>query len=350
MTLKYTGFTFAVFILFIQGCFAQLPDNLLKYYRLVNNAELSIVDSNYTGAIELYDSAFATEPKVEFMKDVYNQAICEILIGNYDTAYLNLQNLIEFGYPIDSIIARQVFYPFFDSRFGRKLMRHNQKSIETYNIDLRDTYDSLLIMDQKFRSMEGSYDVYGDTIQKIDISNAEKVTKLLNLYGFPSEQLIGVYVHFDYTPMRILILHNNIGSRNGQHMNFTKIIYKAIYSGKIDSRLCPQLLMGSTGNDYFGFEYSGVIRHGMESEYQLGNLDSLYTDWGYYKLDSELEEELNERREKIGVCTINDTRVKALFNMRDKRFYLAEPANKRNTLWLYREDYINAMNNTIFIK
>lgn len=48
--------------------------------------------------------------------------------------------------------------------------------------------------------------------------------------------------------------------------------------------------------------------------------------------------------------SIEDCRVKTIYNLSDKRFYLTIAAGKRIYYWSYPDDYHNAFENTIFIR
>lgn len=329
--------------------YAQMPDSLKEYYSLTNKAELAIVDSNYTEAIEFYSRAFSFKANA-FKKDIYNQALCAVLIKDYRNAYYNFKDLINYGYILDSLTNRKELIVFFHSKYGKKLIAHNKKNKALYNVPLRETYDSLYKADQSFRKKTGGYDVYGDTIQKIDISNADKVQKLIGQYGFPSQNLIGVYPDFSYRSIFTLIIHNNAGNRLGQYLNYTAILYNAVYSGKLDSRVGSQLISGSTGNDYYGFEVTGLVKQGLDTTNNVMNKTSKLTNWGFYKLSRHQEQEYDKRRAEIGLCPIEENRNKTIYNLKDNVFHLTTVGNRKINYWLYEKDYEKAVNNTIFIK
>ena len=57
----------------------------LKYFQLINNAELAICKGSYANAISLYDSAIHMVNKPEY-RDLYNLALCNRSIGNNNVA------------------------------------------------------------------------------------------------------------------------------------------------------------------------------------------------------------------------------------------------------------------------
>jgi len=57
------------------------------------------------------------------------------------------------------------------------------------NNDLVGTLGEMENKDQEFRH---DYQSFQDTIQKIDIENISKLVTLVNKYGFPSEEMLGL--------------------------------------------------------------------------------------------------------------------------------------------------------------
>ncbi len=328
---------------------AQLPDSLEQYYSSVNQAELAIVDAQYVDALNFYETAFSTNSQ-PFKKDVYNRAVCEVLVVKFDRAYSDFENLLDYGYELDSLMGKEELLPFFKSRYGQKLRQHAKKNIKRYNLLLRNVYDSLLTADQEFRIKEGSYEVYGDTIEKIDHANSKMVLELIDRFGFPSQTLIGTYPNFDYSPISIIVLHDNVGSRFGQIVNYTEILYRAVYSGQLDSRVALPLLTGSTGNDFYGFSLSGLVKNGYEWTDDAGYEMSELSGWGFQVPDPQKEKELNDSRHEIGLCTLEDSRIKTIYNMKDFRFLLHSPGEQRIYYWASEQDYRDAVERMVIIE
>jgi len=338
-----------LFILLCNNLHCQLPDSLINYYNHINKAELAIVDSNYSLALKNYQDAFRYS-KVPFKKDVYNETICSALLNNYSKSYNNFKELLNYGYHIDSLINKVELNGFFVSKYGKKLKKYAKKDIKLYNTELREKYDSLFIADQFFRLKKGSYAVYGDTIEKIDNSNVHIIKGLISQYGFPSQKLVGLYPDFNYNSILIMIIHNQVGNRHGQYFNFTEILYDALYQGELDSRIAFQLIAGSTGVDTYGYFISGVVKHGLDTNNNKDNKDVKLSAWGFYRLKKEEEQECDEKRKDIGLCTLQELRIKTIFNLKDNRFLITNQGGKRIHYWLYEKDYQKAINNLIIIE
>lgn len=333
-------------VLSVQMCIGQMPDSLKKYYELVNTAELAIVDSNYEKAMTCYNNAFGANAR-PFMKDIYNQAMCAVLLSDFNKAFSNFEHLVDYGYEVDSLQGKKVLQEFFSSEYGEDLILHGQLGKKKYDKRLRKQYDSLLLVDQEYRIKEGSYDVYGEIIQQIDSSNVVLVNRLIQEFGFPSQYLVGVYPNFDYLPIRILIIHNQDGIRFTNRFNYTETIYEAVYNGRLDVRAAIDLLTGSEGNDFYGLEVSGAIRHGYENDDPPDS--TKLSPWGFFNLSADKEEMYDQRREGIGLCSLEDTRIKVIHQFKDHRFRLGDPAGLKIYYWADEKGYLDAAANMIYI-
>ncbi len=341
-------FVLVACVLFGRSGFSAIPDSLKAYYESVNRAELSIVEANYAEAIALYDRAFQMKD-FPYCRDIYNQAVCAVLVEDYSMAAANLENLCKYGYELDSLLAKPVFDPLFSSPMGEDLVKTCAGSGQGFDHNLRQVYDSLLVVDQLFRIKEGSYAVYGDTIAALDESNATFLVNLIESDGFPTEEKVGTYLEFDYESFRMIVFHNNVGSRSGIRYDFTEILYEAVETGELDVRVGIQLIVGSTGMDDFGFEFSGLVQHGLEENFQKGKVDTTLSAWGFYSIEPDMEREIDERRAKMGLCSLDDFRAKTIYGMKDPRFNIDSPAGKRIFYWKYTSDYERAMQNTEFL-
>jgi len=341
-----------LFLTFFKIGYSQLSDSMKLYYFKVNLAELSISDSAYIDALKYYNEAFNLKKK-PFCKDKFNSAICFALQGNNKYTYLTLKYIIQYGYSLNDIRNKKVFDRFFLSRYGKKLVSFEKKKLVLYNRGIRDSYDSLLHKDQYFRIKKGSYDVYGDTIRKINKTNVVCLLKLIEKYGNPSEQLIGVYPNFDFNPFNILVTHNYVGSKTGQIFDFSEILYKAIYSGDLDSRVAASLITGSIGKDIYGSFFLGLIQYGIldKNEPELIKKGSLS---GYGLLifnPNEKTKKTNIEREKIGLDSIEEARKKLSFQYYHNDFCLINMGEaKKGFLFSNEEEYNNKLKNLILLK
>jgi hypothetical protein len=64
--------------------------NLKEYYRLINQAELKIVDSQYLASLQKFDSAFSIN-KAPFGRHIYNAALVASIQYDSQNVYNYLQ-------------------------------------------------------------------------------------------------------------------------------------------------------------------------------------------------------------------------------------------------------------------
>lgn len=327
----------------------QLDSALMAYYEGVNRAEMHIVDGMYAKAAQAYDRAFYFRD-IPFGIDVYNRGVCAVILRDYGRATEMFEILVTYGYPLDSLKTTATFSEYFLSSAGKKLIENAPMIKYKYNRKLRNTYDSLRVADQEFRIREGSYAVYNDTIAKIDESNARFAKQLILENGFPSEEMVGFYYGFRSTPISLLILHNNMGSNNGNSHDFSEILITAVREGSLDARVAGELISGNTGVDTFGYWGAGLQRHGMDTGKSAYPDSSDLSPWGYYELDPVKEREINDNRKRWGLCPLMEERLKAYHHLNDGRFYLSGGFNNKILLWSNEKDFRNAIKRTINIE
>lgn len=288
--------------------YGQLPNDLKLYNEYVNQAELNIADTQYERAIFNYHQAFEKKQH-PFLVDIYNQAICAALLNQKTLTEKNIKQLITFGYVLDSLICKNEFKTVLDSIFVDELIELDK----SFDVGLRQKYDSLLTADQNFRNEDPYYEKNLDTLQQIDSSIRHFMRDLIELHGFPSEYLIGVYPNFDYSPFKIIVIHSQTGSHTQDSINFSNIIFKSVNEGSLDVRVAQQLIAGSTGNDLYGFHLMGAVRHGFQNK--ENHLDETeISEWGFIQIELDKEKEIDARRKEIGLSSLSDSRRKAIFS------------------------------------
>lgn len=291
-----------------------MSDSLKKYYSYINSAEIAIYDSNYSEAEKLYDLGFNYK-KHPFLVDVYNLTLVYAIQKKHKKVYENLKKLADFNYPISKFedeVVFTIFADFYRSKYGKRIIKYAENPNYSFNLNLRKTYDSLLVVDQYFRKKEGSYKVYGDTIYKIDKSNVELMYKLIAQYGFPSEDLIGTSFGFSYNQFNIIVSHNHPNVSNKlMTYDFHELLLSAIISGAINNRKGANLIETNAGYSYYGINSFGKIHH-----YRITPIEFYIPKpeegiYGYFPIkedDKELVQELNKKREEIGLPTIEERR------------------------------------------
>jgi len=336
----------------IQQAYCQMSEKLKMHYSLINKAEMAIIDSNYQLAINLYDSAF-TYKDSPFATDIYNAAICATLTLQYDKTLLYLQRVLDKGYKIQKLFEKPLFDEFFKSDFGIELIQYSHNIVYKHNIILNNQLDSLFDIDQKFRKMVNNpYEVYKDTISKIDDSNAIFIIDFINKYGFPNEDLIGLYTNlYNNTSWYIVILHNQQRYSKGKtKTDMTDLIYDALYNGEIHPTVAIHLIEETgIGSNYYGCIDAGLLKFVLDTTGMITKEIIEKIPWGYLVLKD--EDKINEIRVEIGLDKINETRKKLLFKNEDKRFLISVCGGG---MFIYLisniEDYNSMIENLIIIE
>jgi hypothetical protein len=314
---------FFIFLLISSFVNAQLKLSVKNYYKSVNDAENFIIQNDFKTAIKHYNKAF--DFKEPFCKDTYNQAVCYAILNKSRKCLKNINILLKYGYPIDSILSNEKL---------KNIAQHNKfKEKPIYDFSFRKTMDSLLEKDQFFRRLDRI--TYKDSIRKIDSTNVLKLLKLIDKKGFPSERNIGVYSNFDYQPISIIIVHNSIIG-----FNFSKIVLDAINNGDLDNRIGADLhnLSVANGGDLYGTFTSGLVKYA----FCKGRDIIKSTEFGFIRIKTELVKNNNINRVLIGLDDIETNQKKLLFGEKHKYFKLSKYRDKKILCYENENDYNNA--------
>ena len=100
--------------------YAQISKPLYKYYQLVNKAELSVIDSNFKKALQLFEKAFVYKQS-PFAVDIYNAAVCAMMLKDYRKTSTYLTKVFEKGYSFANLKRYPAFNDFLESNWGSEL-------------------------------------------------------------------------------------------------------------------------------------------------------------------------------------------------------------------------------------
>jgi|GEM_PF-3562976 len=203
-----------------------------SYYKLINEAELSIIDNDFITAKEIYLEAFNS--KKPFATDIYNYFILSLKLEDVDNINKALKLLIsEKGAEKEFFINHPSFPNLFDvisfEEFSNKYDGLRRKFESNYDYKLNLAINSYFLKDQKVRSVEDSYVNNLDTTMYYDsIFYVKFVDLCLSENGFPDEFEVGVWMNEKskstrsfYTPIEILITHfYGGGGRYHKERNF----------------------------------------------------------------------------------------------------------------------------------
>jgi len=277
-------FTLIISILFWIKVEAQIK-NFCNYQKSINEAELNIIANQQCKALDIYYKTLTTS-KGNFCKDIYNALILANELNKTDTFFTLLQFIHTKGLSNEYLNSLEVFSKFHsDTRWQEFLIKNEHHP----NIDwkLRAKIDSLCYKDQYFRKKEGSYKVYGDTIEKIDDENIAFLLKLMEKNRFPGEDDIGVENIRGEKGYDIVLLHHmQRRSKNKNLINITSHLINLLKEGKLPP---------NTASSWMSF-HNGGYNSGTEEVVNF-NIEETGIETKFYK--TKYTPEQKEQREKI---------------------------------------------------
>jgi hypothetical protein len=289
-------------------------ENVGGYNKHINCAELAITDAQYYLAIKEYDSAASHHSL--FCNDRYNNAVCEALLGKNKECSDNLRYLLEKGLEDTIIHNNTAFRKFLRSKEGKNLVK--SKIELTYNVKLRAEYDSLLYEDQCLRLQIP----YGDSIRRVDSSNVFKMNRLIEEFGWPTDDLIG---NLDFSDEVFPIIINHQRNPRTRVYDYTKDLYYAYGNGEIEVHDAAWLIELLEGSNKYLVNTSGIVTVVLDSlsSSNRQNIENFTHVIGFLKLSDESLKMYNSNRELFGLESIEDFRNKLLYFSKDKRFSIA---------------------------
>lgn len=220
-------------ILFSLSADAQMSDSLANYYYYVNQAELMISENNLLGAEKKYEKAREFKTNL-YGRDYYNLALLKLKLENSREAIVLLKKLASKGFDLELLLKKESFKTFFETKKGKKVFTKLKEVPPSYNVKLRAIYDSLFVID----SLAGElYDrkKFNYSVAKIDSSTIDTFMGLIDQYGFPSEDLIGIYGWFSFKPIVSIMSHHSRHQQIGRVIDFVGLINKSGQDGLINN-------------------------------------------------------------------------------------------------------------------
>lgn len=305
---------------------ADMPQKLKNYFCTINKAELLIIDSNYREAISRYEEAGMQLGHL-YIKDRYNYAVACAIEQQYAKCDEQIKYILSKGGKISTFQNNNAFNSFFKTKQGKQLIKCSSWIKQTYNETYQKKLDSLVSIDQKFRILPGGYTLYSDTIRLLDSLNVIEFNRLITIYGFPTEELIGVdSVRFNRPIYDLLIIHNRKGAKY-RSFDFTQLMKTALDSGWLELHTAADYVEMSNGISTWGIEELRPLR----CVYDSINMAACYGDQaikpdyshfpiGFSAMSSDAENNYNSKRFIYCLESVNEARRKALFQLKDTRF------------------------------
>ena len=192
---------------------------------------------------------------------------------------------------------------------------------------------------------EYSYmDKYGDTICKIDALNVKFMNELIEKYGWPDEDLIGIS-DLNSQPFDMIVIHQGNGAQCRIY-DYTEDIRNAYENSQIEVHRAAYLIMRSSLSDDFGLMKSGLVTIVFDSigNFTKDKIDSFEHKSGFYPISIISKKIIDKNRNEFGLESIDELQRKLLFMQSDKRFNISSFGSNSIFALESRSDYENQIN------
>lgn len=274
-------FTSLVIFLAVSGTLNGQIKKFRDYQAAINRAELSLVEGDKTGAFNLYYTTL-TKWDGNFSKDIYNALLLSKELSRTDSFFILLNLLQKKGLSNSYINGLEEFKQFHSNLKWVTFLKINE-NYKLINKELKAEMDSIYIKDQFFRTKEGSYKIYGDTIKQIDSINMTFLFSLISKNKFPGENEIGVNSVTGKQGYDIVFHHYAQAASLEKKLNkITPLLINLVLEGKILPNKCAHWLEMQNGEFKAGvFDITGFKVNGKQVGYfkpVYGNVQKLIID------------------------------------------------------------------------
>lgn len=315
-------FSFAL-LLSLSSCNQPQEINIPRYYELVKDAEMQIVNEEYKEAINLYQNAF---PLIEkpFGKDVFNAALASQLANLYDERDQYLQIIINNSENAEK--TKSVFVgTFLTQEQWDNLLN---KKVPAYDSVQRAEFAGIMKKDQLYRP---HYDEFDEIIKENEKSNLQQILSFTEQYGFPSQIELGYREDLNGQDHNIVLIHvTRRRAKDKSIMNLKNLMRNAVDAGRMDPEAAVAYIYyqkdDSDSSDYMHLSQYWVYTHDALP-------DSLKTK---IMRDPGIPKEVkahNELREKWYATTLTERKEKLHFLKKTKLPFIFSSVNRNmNTI------------------
>ncbi len=232
--------------------FSQITD-FRNYQRIVNEAELCIVDDKKEDALNLYYNLLLKSDG-NFAKDIYNSMLLAQELNRVDTFFVLMELAKKKNFENEYINGLKVFEPMHKHPRWKRFMETNNQIIYV-DTALRTKISMLDKNDQYFRQKKGSYTMYGDTIKKIDSTNMAFLLNMMLTSGLPGEKEIGADNFYGAQGYDIVLHHyaQSLSLKKDSMLNITPLLILQVNEGRILPNKCGLYL------DYQTLEFKSSV-------------------------------------------------------------------------------------------
>jgi len=282
---------YIVMVSVFTGCLSN--KNTLSYLLNCEKAEMAIIKSDYRKALKLYKKAFKSNHP-GFSDDYYNALKVADLLKENDFAFYNAKKLAKRG------LCNEFFQNYemlksdkdqWDELLGLEFRTKN---------DFRLELESMTNDDQVARYDRSD----SQNINKVDSINFFKFKMLIERYGFPSEESLGIECTdntrgFHPPPYNILLLH----FAQHRYEGVKQILDDALEKNKISP-----------------YRYIDLMQYlGLPVKYNSAPVVKMGQDYFTYKKSDLDISKINSNRERVGAGSLENHLEKIKFRIKNGR-------------------------------
>ncbi len=323
--MKYPYLQLLIIILIFSAASCNQPQeiDIPRYFDLIKDAEMQIVNEEFKEAVNLYQNAF---PLIEkpFGKDVFNAALASQLANMPDERDQYLQIIINNSENAEK--TKSVFLGTFLTQEQWDNLLNNQ--VPSYDPVQRAEFAGIMKKDQLYRP---HYDEFDEIIYKNEKSNLQQILTFTEQYGFPSQIELGFRENLNGQEHHIVLLHvARRRARDKSIMNLKTLMRNAVDEGRFDPETALTHLYyqkdESDSADYMHLSQYWVFTHDALP-------DSLKTKIMRDPGSPEEVKAHNELREKWYATTLTERKEKLHFLKKTKLPFIFSSINSNmNTM------------------
>jgi hypothetical protein len=303
-------------------CAAAIGDSKeawAKYYALVDTAEISIVDSTYQKALTFYKKAFELVDH-PFGKDYYNAVLCANFLGNYKDGTFYMGKLLEKGLDFTYFSENPLFEDLRNSKewksFTASYKKYHEKHQKQVNLALRKEFESMLEKDQYYNNLRMNKG-YEDSIFFVSYRHVQRFIEIVNKYGFPDENRIGlpsIPYNYPYGWILIHFLQEKAYFNNPRFIERKKACLKSgINFNSID--IFPILKKAMQEGKYLPMAYANLSSAIARNTFGRAILLQVDDTIAEVKYAPDILIKIDSARREINLCSFDQHKKKALFEI-----------------------------------
>ncbi len=332
MKLLFIIFSFIPFVL------SASPQSLVDYYKNIDSAEMLIVGNNFDKALLFYHKANKIKPL--FSVDLKNAVTAAAKTGKVKEVLFFSKKLVQIGYKIEGFntLSSEL------KSYYQKIVRHchNVRLLKSINLTYRDSLTIMVNIDQSLLKSPETRKIYKDSIDIIFASNALRLVNMINRYGFPSEEKIGINSESDPA---VIIIHQRGGEKN-QQINFSNIVKSAVLKGEYYNKTGALLIENAEGKQGRIYNCLSLMRGSFDTvvmvQNNFGELmkkdTTFFTNWGAELISDSTKNKFDERRKELYLDIVDNAFKKAVYQLLHPEFNLG---NRDSGLTIKWKNYLN---------